>query len=165
MKFQEDKHTSQNLVRVTKMKREKNKTRKLAMKKERLQETAQKYKVQETGMNNSMKAKWITWREWRDSQLSSVQFSSVQSLSRAQLFAIPWIVALEASLFITYSWNLFRLIPIVSAMPFSHLILCHALLFLSPIPPSIRVFSSESKVHSLRDFRLCSKWSQGLPTH
>ena len=60
MKFQEDKHTSQNLVRVTKMKREKNKTRKLAMKKERLQETAQKYKVQETGMNNSMKAKWIT---------------------------------------------------------------------------------------------------------
>ena len=53
------------------MKREKNKTSKLAMKKERLQETVQKYKVQETDMNNSMKTKWITWREWRDAQLSS----------------------------------------------------------------------------------------------
>ena len=59
------------------MKREKNKTSKLAMKKERLQETVQKYKVQETDMNNSMKTKWITWREWRDAQLRSVQFISV----------------------------------------------------------------------------------------
>ena len=60
-----------HLVRVTKMKREKNKTSKLAMKKERLEETVQKYKVQETDMNNYMKTKWITWREWRDAQLSS----------------------------------------------------------------------------------------------
>ena len=126
------------------MKREKNKTSKLAMKKERLQETVQKYKVQETDMNNYMKTKWITWREWRDAQLSSDQFSSFQSLSRVQLFAIPWIVARQASLSITKSWNLLRLIPIMSVMPSSHLILCHSLLLLFPIPPSIRVFSSES---------------------
>ena len=61
------------------MKREKNKISKLVMKKETLQDTVQKYKeIQETDMNSSMKTKWITWREWRDAQLSSVQFSSVQ---------------------------------------------------------------------------------------
>ena len=73
-----------------------------------------------------------------------VQFSSVQLLSRVQLFATPWIAARQASLFITISWSSLRLTSIESVMPSSHLILGHPLLFLPPIPPSIRVFSNES---------------------
>jgi len=72
------------------------------------------------------------------------QFSSVQSLSRVQLFATPWIAARQASLSITNSWSSPRLTSIESVMPSSHLILCHSLLLLPPIPPSIRVFSNES---------------------
>ena len=72
------------------------------------------------------------------------KFSSVQSLSRVQLFATPWIAAHQASLSITNSRSLLRLMPIESLMPSSHLILCHPLLLLPTIPPSIRVFSSES---------------------
>ena len=71
-------------------------------------------------------------------------FSSVQSLGRVRLFATPWIPALQASLSITNSWSLFKLMPIKSVMPSSHLILCRPLLLLPPIPPSIRVFSNES---------------------
>ena len=74
----------------------------------------------------------------------SVQFSSVQSLSRVRLFATPWIAARQASLSITNSWSSLRLMSIKSVMPSSHLILCRPLLLLPPIPPSIRVFSSES---------------------
>ena len=74
----------------------------------------------------------------------SVQFSSVQSLSRVRLFATPWIAAHQASLSLTNSWSSLRLTSIESVMPSSHLILCHPLLFLRPIPPSIRVFSNES---------------------
>ena len=74
----------------------------------------------------------------------SVQFSSVQSLSRVLLFATPGIAARQASLSITNSQNLLKLMPIESVMPSSHLILCRPLLLLPPIPPSIRVFSSES---------------------
>ena len=74
----------------------------------------------------------------------SVQFSSVQSLSRVQLLATPWITARQASLSITISWSSLRLTSIESVMPSSHLILCHSLLLLPPIPPSIRVFSNES---------------------
>ena len=74
----------------------------------------------------------------------SVQVSSVQSLSRVWLFATPWIAARQASLSITNSWSLLRLLSIESVMPSSHLILCHPLLLLPPIPPSIRVFSNES---------------------
>ena len=70
--------------------------------------------------------------------------SSVQSLSRVQLFATPWIAARQASLSITNSWSSLRLTSIESVMPSSHLILCHPLLLLPPIPPSIRVFSNES---------------------
>ena len=66
--------------------------------------------------------------------------SSVQSLSRVRLFATPWTAARQASLSITNSWNS----PKLSVMPSSHLILCHPLLLLPPIPPNIRVFSSES---------------------
>ena len=73
-----------------------------------------------------------------------LQFSSVQSLSRVQLFATPWIAARQASLSITNSRSSIRLTSIQSVMPSSHLILCHPLLLLPPIPPSIRVFSNES---------------------
>ena len=75
---------------------------------------------------------------------SSVQFSSVQSLSRVRLFATPWIAACQASLFITNSRSSLKLMSIKSVMPVRHLILCRPLLLLSPIPPSIRVLSNES---------------------
>ena len=73
-----------------------------------------------------------------------IQFGSVQSLSRVWLFATPWTAACQASLSITNSWSLPKLISIKSVMPSSHLILCRPLLLLPPIPPSIRVFSNES---------------------
>ena len=69
---------------------------------------------------------------------------SVQSLSRVRLFATPWTVTHQASLSITNSWSLLKLMFIESVMPSSHLILCHPLLLLPPIFPSIGVFSSES---------------------
>ena len=71
----------------------------------------------------------------------TVQFSSVQSLSRVRLSATPWIAARRASLSITISRSSLRLTSIESVMPASHLILCYPLLLLPPIPPSIRVFS------------------------
>uniref|UniRef100_A0AC11DAT6 Uncharacterized protein n=1 Tax=Ovis aries TaxID=9940 RepID=A0AC11DAT6_SHEEP len=71
-------------------------------------------------------------------------FSSVQSLSHVQLFATPLITARQDSLSITNSQNSLKLISIKSVLPSSHLILCCPLLLLPPIPPSIRVFSSES---------------------
>ena len=73
-----------------------------------------------------------------------LQFSSVQSLSHVRLFATPWIVACQASLFTTISRSSLRLMSFESVMPSSHLILGHPLLLLLPIPPSIRVFSKES---------------------
>ena len=83
-------------------------------------------------------------------QFSSVQLSSVQSLSRVRLFAIPWIAAHQASLSITNSRSSLRLTCIESVMPSSHLILCHPLLLLPLISPSITVFSKEST--------LCMRW-------
>ena len=74
----------------------------------------------------------------------TVQFSSVQSLSRVRLFVTPWIAARQASLSITNSQSSLRLTSIKSMMPSSHLILCRSLLLLPPIPPSIGVFSNES---------------------
>ena len=74
----------------------------------------------------------------------SVQFSSVQSLSHVQLFATPWTAARQASLSITNSWSLSKLMSIDSLMPSNHLILCRPLLLLPSIFPSIRVFSNES---------------------
>ena len=76
--------------------------------------------------------------------LDHIQFSSVQSLNCVPLFATPWITARQASLSITNSWSLPKPMSIESVMPSSHLILCHPLLLLPPIPPSIRVFSNES---------------------
>ena len=73
--------------------------------------------------------------------------SSVQSLSRVRLFATPWITAHQASLSITISRSSLKLISIESVMPSSHLILCHPLLLLPPISPTIRVFSNESTLH------------------
>ena len=78
---------------------------------------------------------------------SSVQFSSVQSLSCVRLFATPWIAAHQASLSITNSRSLLKLMSIESVMPSSHPILCCPLLLLPPIPPSIRIFSNESTLH------------------
>ena len=84
-----------------------------------------------------------------------VQFISVQLLSHVRLFATPWITAHQTSLSITNSQSLLRLMPIESVMPSSHLILCHPLLLLPPIPPSIRVFSNESTL----PMRLPNYWS------
>ena len=72
------------------------------------------------------------------------QFSSFQLLSCVWLFATRWITAHQASLSITNSQSLLKLMLIELVMPSSHLILCYSLLLLPPIPPSIRVFSSES---------------------
>ena len=72
---------------------------------------------------------------------------SVQSLSRVQLFVTPWIAAHQACLSITNSRSSLKLTFIESVMPSSHLILCHPLFLLPPIPPSIRVFSNESTLH------------------
>ena len=80
-------------------------------------------------------------------KMNSGIFSSVQSLSRVQLFATPWIAARQASLSITNSQSSPKLMSIELVMPSSHLILCCPLLLLPPIPPSIRVFSNESTLH------------------
>ena len=76
--------------------------------------------------------------------------TSVQSFSCVRLFVTPWIAACQASLSITNSGSLPKLMPIESVMPSSHLFLCRLLLLLPPIPPSIRVFSKEST--------LCMRW-------
>ena len=80
--------------------------------------------------------------------MSQHQFSSVQSLSYVRIFATPWIAARQASLSITNSRSSLRLTSIESVIPSSHLILCRPLLLLPPIPPSIRVFSNESALHT-----------------
>ena len=74
----------------------------------------------------------------------ALQFSSVQLLSRVRLFATPWTAAHQASLFITNSRSLLKLMSIELVMPSNHLILCHPLLLPPSIFPSIRVFSSDS---------------------
>ena len=79
-------------------------------------------------------------------------FSSVQSLSCVQCFAVPWTAACQASLSITSSQSDLKLMSIESVMPSNRLILCRPLLFLPSIFPSIRVFSNESV--------LCIRWSK-----
>ena len=83
-----------------------------------------------------------TTEELTHSLNTSDQFSSVQSLSRVQLFMTPWTAA--------HSQSLLKLTSIESVMPSSHLISCYLLLLLPSIFPSIRVFSSESV--------LCIRW-------
>ena len=77
----------------------------------------------------------------------SVQFSLVQSLSHVRLFATPWTAACQASLSITKSQSLLKLMSIESVMPSNHLILCHPLLLPPSIFPNIQVFSNESVLH------------------
>ena len=91
--------------------------------------------------------------------ISSVQFSSVQSLSHVRLFATPIIAARQASLSITNSRSSLRLTSIDSVMPSSHLILCRPLLLLPPIPPIIRVFSQESS--PMPEFKSTSRQIDG----
>ena len=74
----------------------------------------------------------------------ALQFSSVQLLSHVWLFATPWTAAHQASLCITKSRSLLKLMSIESVMPSNHLILCHPLLLPPSIFPTIRVFSNES---------------------
>ena len=76
--------------------------------------------------------------------------SSIQSLSQVWLFVIPWTAPRQASLSITISQSLLKLMSIKSVMPSNYLILCHPLLLLPSIFPSIRVFSNESV--------LCIRW-------
>ena len=76
--------------------------------------------------------------------MCSVQFNSVQSLRHVQLFATPWTTACQASLSITNSQSLLKLMAIESVMPSNHLILCHPFLLLPSVFPRIRVFSNES---------------------
>ena len=76
-----------------------------------------------------------------------IVFSSVQSLSCVRLFATPSITARQASLFITNSQSLPKLMSIVSVMPSRNLIFCCPLLLLPSIFPSIRIFSNESALH------------------
>ena len=71
-------------------------------------------------------------------------FVVVQSLSHVQLFVTPWTAACQASLSITNSWSLLKLMSIELVMPFNHLILCHLLLLLPSVFLSIRVFSNKS---------------------
>ena len=87
-------------------------------------------------------------RIWKNTGIKT--FSSVQLLSCVWLFATPWISARQASLSITNSQNLLKPMSIESVMPSNHLILCHPLLLLPSIPPSIWVFSNESN--------LCIRW-------
>ena len=92
--------------------------------------------------------KWckiFSWIYWNDNIISSLQ-----SLSHVQLFVTPWTTASQASLFITNSQSLLKLISIKSVMPSNHLILCRPLLLLPSIFPSIRFFSNESV--------LCIRW-------
>ena len=82
--------------------------------------------------------------------LSLLQFSSAQSLRHVRLFATPWTAEHQASLSITNSQSLPKLMSIESVMPSNHLILCHPLILLPSIFPNIRVFSNESA--------LCIRW-------
>ena len=79
--------------------------------------------------------------------LTSYDICSVQSVSHIQLFVTPWTAAHQASLSITNSWSLLKLMSIESVMPSNHLILCYTLLLLPSIFPSIRVFSNKSALH------------------
>ena len=78
----------------------------------------------------------------------NLKISSVQLLSRVQLFATPWTIACQASLSITNSWSLLKLMSTELVMPSNHLIPCCPLLLLPSMFPSIRVFSNKSVLHN-----------------
>ena len=97
----------------------------------------------------------VTWEAPREKIVAVVQ-----SLNRVQLFATPWTAARLASLSFTISQSLLKLLPIVSMMPYNHLILCCPLLLQPSIFLSIRVFSSESALH----IRWSKYWSFSFST-
>ena len=106
---------------------------------------------------NQGSSRWFKWRgitsSWRlgeGNKDGTWEDSSVQFLCRARLFVTPKTAAHQAFLFITNSRSLHKLMSIESVMPSNHLIVCHALLLLPSIFPSIRVFSKESV--------LCIRW-------
>ena len=90
------------------------------------------------------------WGKKKNTAEPTLQFSSVQLLSRVWLSATPWTAARQASLSIIISRSSLKLTCIKSVMPSSHLILCHPFILLSSVPPSIRVFSNVST--------LCMMW-------
>ena len=99
----------------------------------------------------------VSMKKIRRTKSVSLQFSSVNSLSRVRLFAIPWIAARQASLSISNSRSSLRLKSIESVMSSSHLILCHPLLLLPPIPPSMSLFqwvNSSREVAKVLEFQL-----------
>ena len=87
-------------------------------------------------------------------RLEAIEVFDVQSLSRVQLFATPWIATRQASLSFTIFWSLLKLMSIESVMLSNHLVLCHTLLLLPSVSQksSIRVFSNE--------LALCVRWSK-----
>ena len=86
------------------------------------------------------------WDGWVTS-LTRWKFSSVQLLSHVRLFATPWTASRQASLSITNSQSLLKLMSIESVMPSNHLILCCPLFLMPSIFPNVRVFSNESALH------------------
>ena len=86
---------------------------------------------------------WLTTWFWRLSS-HDLQVVLFNPLSCVRLFATPWTAVHQASLSITHSWSILKLMSIESVMPCNHLILCHPLLLLPSIFPSIRAFSNES---------------------
>ena len=111
---------------------------------------------------NMIQMNLFTKQKWPQTQKTkgvtkgvSWSFSSVQSLSQVQLLATPWTAAHQASLSITSSGNILKLMSIESVIPSNHLILCHPLLLLPSIFPNIRVFSNESVLH----FRWSKYWN------
>ena len=100
----------------------------------------------------------LVWLTWDFRSFSFYQFGSVQLLSRVWLFVTPWTAAYQASLSITNSWSLLKLMSIASVMPSNHLILCHPLLLQPSIFPSFRVFSnkfdSSHQVAKVLEFQL-----------
>ena len=99
------------------------------------QTVATQYKFIEWGMNNQYIGHIL--------YINNGEISSVQSLSHVWLFATPWTAGLQASLSITKSQSLLKLMSIESVMPSNHLILCYPLLLLPSIFSSIKVFSME----------------------
>ena len=93
-----------------------------------------------------MALKHVKYHVWNELCFLIHCLSSVQLLSRVWFFATPWTAACQASLFITNSQSLLKLMSIESVMSSKHLILCHPLL-LPSVFPSIRVFSNESVLH------------------
>ena len=105
---------------------------------------------------------WLSYgkkkKEIMPSTATWMELSAVQLLSRVRLCATPWITTRQASLSITSSQTLHKLMSIESMISSSYLILCCSLLLLPPIPPSIRVFSNKSTLHK----RWSKYWSSSF---